>query len=436
MKKGGVQAFFRREIWKIHTERLPPFKAFWIRALRVVLLVVQGFSRSLIQLGASSLTYYSLLALVPILVILFGMARGFFLEEDFKHLLLEKFSIQEQVVAQLITFAESSTTVLRHGFIISIGSFILLWSIFKIFKNVEAIMNQIWEVREPRALSRQFSDYLAILFICPVILLISGSLTLYLTSTLKASSIGFIHELSPILYPLLNLVPYLLTSFLFTFLYIFIPNTTVQFQPAFYAGLVTGALYQLLQWLYLYFQIGMTSYNLIYGSFAAFPLFLIWLHISWATLLLGAKIAFAFQNVAGYEFIPSDFQLSHRFKRLLSLRIMACISRHFEKNDPPLTTTELSIELSIPHVLTSQLLYELVQSKLLLIVQIGDHQSGYLPALSADQLTIKKVVGMMDERGESLPLPPSAEAKKMVETLEAFHDYVRSREANLLVKDL
>ncbi len=431
--------FIKVGIWQIPTETLHSFKAFWVRFLRVALLVTQGFTRSQVQQGASSLTYYTLLSLVPTIALLVGLARGFSLEESFHQWLLERFSSQVTVINQLFTFAEASLKEVRQGLIASLGVVILFWSAVKILVNIEHVMNEIWEVQRPRTLAKQFSDYLAMMVICPLIIFVSSSMTVYLSARLAALKQhgGLIHDVGPLLFPILNLIPYLLTCALFTFIYIFMPNTNVRLRPALYAGLIAGIIYQIVQWAYLYFQIGVTSYNAIYGTFAALPLFLIWIHLSWVILLLGAKMAFALQNVDAYEFVTEDFKLSYYFRQILSLRIAHLCIRQFCDGKPPLSKISLSNQLVIPLVLTTQLLGDLVQAGLLNEVQREkDEDTRYQPALDPEQLTIKRILELLEAKGGSIPLPPTPEVVSILKRLEEFSTLVERSDANVLLKNI
>lgn len=434
-----IQFFFAEEIWQIDTSQLSFFKKLWIRCLRVFILVLRSFRKSQIQQGASALTYYSLLAVVPVVMLILGIARGFLLEDDLKTLLLSKFTVQEEAVTLLINLAEGALKAIHQGFIIGMGTLLLIWSSINILNYIEIVMNSIWNVKRERSMAKRFSDYLALIFICPIIAVVASSLTFYVSARLSAihHQQFLFEELGTIVFAILNLIPYLLTGALFTFLYIFIPNTTVRFLPALYAGMITGVIYQILQWAYLYFQFGVSSANQIYGTFAAFPLFLIWLNISWMIFLLGAKMCFAFQNVHAYEFISENFQLSQNYRQILYLRIIHFIIRRFCKRESPPTKIEVSNYLSIPLALTLELLFELTDGKILseVIIQ-NDEEVAYQPALDVNQLTIQKALEMMDQRGNKIPLPQTPDVAAIVKQLTEFRSLIEHSEANKLLKDL
>lgn len=431
--------YLKEDIWKISAETLSFRQAFKIRFLRVFVLTAKGLTKSQIQKGASILTYYSLLSLVPMLALLIGIARGFSLEDNLHQVLLARFSNQAEVLNKLFEFARSSLQQTARGVIEGLGVILLAWSTIKILKNIESVMNEIWEVTRSRTIAKQFSDYLALLVICPLIMFISSGVTVYLTARITAivQKSALLTEVSPVLFFLLNLVPYLLTSGLFTFIYIFMPNTYVRFKPALYAGLIAGLLYQIFQGVYIYFQVGVSSYNAIYGTFAAVPLFLIWMQLSWVLFLVGAKLAFAFQNVTAYEFITEDFRLSHRAKNLLSLRIVHFAICRFCEGKEPLTAAEFSRILSIPLMLTHQLLHELLGAQVISETKrTEEEEMCYQPARDVDQLTIKWVLGRIEAHGESIPFPQTKESKLLEHTLATFDSLIEKSDANRLLKDI
>lgn len=417
---------------------LPKWKAYWYRFLRIILLTNRGFTKSQIQQGASSLTYYSLLAIVPIIALLIGVARGFAFEQTLEGWLLYQFSDQQQVIRQIFSFATESLEEANGGLITGIGLAILIWSAIKILTNIEFVMNQIWEVQKGRSLAKQFTDYMAMLFLAPIIIFLVSGLTGYVSALLTALSKGkVLAEFVPLLIPLLSLITFLLTALLFTFLYIFIPNTRVRFIPAIIAGIFTAIAYQILQWVYFYFQIGVSSYNAIYGTFAAFPLFLIWLHLSWVIILLGAKVCFSLQNVDAYEFISEDVHLSHKFRMICSLRIVHLCIKSFIQERPPPAIIEISNTLSIPLLLTSQLVYQLVAANVLIEVKRErDQEASYQPARSVERLTIMRVIDMINEHGESVPLPPSKDLSLILKSLQKFSAAIEKSDANILLRDI
>lgn len=279
--------YLRKEIWEMDLTQFSFFKRVWLQFLRIVVLISEGFTKSQIQQGASSLVYYTLLGIVPVIALIIAIAKKLALEEGFKSWMLMQFRDQRTVIIHLFDFADASLKNAHQGVVAGVGIAILLWAGLKIFLYIEHSFNKIWEVEKGHGFLRRLLDYASILLIIPIIILIASSM--------QAITAAF--ELTGIFALIFSLIPFMLTFLLLAFLYYFMPNTKVRFRPALYAGIITGILYQLVQWIYLFFQLGVTRYNAVYGTFAALPLFLIWLHLSWTVILIGAKVAFALQNV-------------------------------------------------------------------------------------------------------------------------------------------
>jgi membrane protein len=236
----------------------------------------------------------------------------------------------------------------------------------------------------------------------------------------------------------MKLLPYLTVWISFTFIFIFMPNTKVRFVSGLIAGMVAGTLFQLVQWGYVNFQVQITTRYAIYGSFAAMPLFLLWLQISWLIILFGAEVSFAHQNVETYEFEPDCLSASHSFKTLLSILITQRLVHRFCAGEKPSNASGLSHELEIPVRLVRQLLYDLSESGILSEVKKGeDKELAYQPATDADKITVKFVIDRLEQRGtSSIPVLRSAEMDKLSDCLRQFDATIGKSPANMLLKNL
>ncbi len=430
--------FLKKEIWHVQLTKLPKWKAYCYRFLRILLLIHRGFTKSQITQGASSLTYYSLLAVVPIIAMLIGVARGFEFEKTLEAWLLRQFSEQQEIIKNIFKFANTSLQQANGGVIAGIGILILIWSAINILMNIEYVMNRIWEIDKGRSLKKQMIDYMAMLFLAPLVIFLSSGLPGYISAFIAVLKKGkVLADILPFLIFLVNAFSFFLNALVFTFIYIFIPNTRVRFTPALIAGIFTAFFYQVIQWIYFYFQIGVSEYNAIYGTFAAFPLFLIWLHLSWVIVLLGAKLSFSIQNVDSYEFITEEVKLSRKIRMICALRIAHLCIKAFDRELTPPSAIEISNNLSIPLMLVRQLLQQLIRAKILIEVKRGqDQEECYQPALSIERLTIKKVIDMLNESGETIPLPPSHEVSQILDSLKKFSAAIESSDGNILLRNI
>ncbi|MDD5207125.1 MAG: YhjD/YihY/BrkB family envelope integrity protein [Desulfobacterales bacterium] len=427
-------------VWRIRLTDLSKRRSFGIRLLRIVLLASRGFNKDVIHLRASALTLYSLLGIVPVVAMAFGIAKGFGFENYLQKDLLERFQGQEEVATRIIAFAHSLLEATKGGLIAGVGLIILLWTVIRVLRDIENSFNAIWGIEESRGLGRKFSDYLTILVVCPMLLTMSGSITIFIstqlaTITAKFALLGYISNL---IFLLLKALPLCMIWGLFTFVYIFVPNTRVRFRSGLIAGIVAGTVYQIVQWGYIHFQVGVSKYNAIYGSFAALPLFLAWLQISWIIVLIGAEIAFAHQNVDTYEFEPDSQKISLSFKRLLSLMVAHLLTRHFADGKKPVTAQEISQTLAIPIRLVRQILFELVHSGIVSEIKGADgNDLAYQPAFTIHRLTVARVLEALDERGlRSIPVTETEAFEAISTALKAFREAVDQSPANRLLKDI
>jgi membrane protein len=217
------------------------------------------------------------------------------------------------------------------------------------------------------------------------------------------------------------------------------PNTKVNFSSGLIAGVIAGTVFQIIQWAYVDFQVGMARYNAIYGSFAALPLFLIWIQLSWMIVLFGAEISFAYQYVDTYDFEPDRRLISPAFKKLLSLHVTHLIISTFSKGEMPLTASNISQTLEIPIRLVQQILDELVEIEVLSNTKRKDNNKEvfYQPARSINLITIKSVVEAMEQKGvNNIPIAQTAELTSLSNALKTMNDEIEKSPANRLLKDI
>lgn len=432
--------FAKQDIWRIRRTELPPGKSFLITLLRVLILSVRGFDEDKCQLRASALTFYSLISIVPVAAMAFGIAKGFGFEKMLEAQLRSKLAGHEEVFNNIVRFSHSLLENTKGGLLAGVGLIVLFWAVIKVLGQIEESLNDIWGVREQRSLGRKFSDYLSIMLICPVLVILASSVTVFITTqvNLIMEKITLLGVFSPLVFLLLKLLPFALLWGLFTFIYLFMPNTKVRVTSGLFAGVIAGTLFQLVQWGYITFQVGAANYNAIYGSFAALPLFLIWLQLSWLIVLYGAELSFAHQNVDTYEFEPDALQASHRLKTLLALQIVQSLIRNFAAGQPPLTARQLSDTLEIPPRLINELLFALVRSGILTGTETdGGQERGFQPARDIQGLTIQEVIDALELQGiNAAPFAQTPAFAGLAEAVDRFRRACEKLPANRPLKEL
>ena len=331
-------SFIRRDIWRIPVKKLKGPRGLALRVLRLFVLSHTEFNKDQCSLRASALTFYSLLSIVPVFAMAFGIAKGFGLENLLREKIMESMQGQQEIMTRVLEFSENFLQNTKGGLIAGIGLALLFWTIIQVLSNIEISFNAIWGIKETRSLGRKFADYLALMLVAPVFFIIASSATVFIASQIQMATekVAILGVFGPVIFTGLKVLPYIIFSGLLTHLYIFLPNGKIQFSAALAGGLVAGVTYQAVQWVYIHFQIGASNAGAVYGTFAALPLFLVWLQTSWVIVLYGAEIAFACQNEARFEFEQDCVGASHEFKKLLALRVaQLCVSRFAGGNPDP-----------------------------------------------------------------------------------------------------
>jgi membrane protein len=431
-----IKEFLEKGIWKIRLKGKPSGKTFFIRQLRILLIAIRGFAEDKVQLRASALTFYTLLSVVPVLAMIFGIAKGFGFDEHLKTMLQEKLSEHKEILVEIIKFADRTLKNVKGGFIAGTGLVVLIWSVMKVLGNIENAFNNIWQIKKSRGFSRKFSDYLSLVVVAPILVFVSSGFTVTQDNTFIQGNL--LVYLGPLFKFLVWILSFTLIWFVFTLLYIILPNTKVNFKPAFAGGVIAGSMFQVLQWAYVNFQSLLSGYGAIYGSFAALPLFLMWMQFSWLIMLFGAEIAFAYQNVENYEHEADVLNISIHFKRILSLLIAHQIIRNFANGQPAMTSNEISHKLDIPVRLVREIIYELYEAKILSeTITRNVKELAYQPAQDPRRLTIRYVMQCLDKRGiDSIPIDSSDELKSISGIINAFENELEKSPKNVLLRDL
>jgi membrane protein len=427
-------------IWHTSISDISKGKSFVIRQLRIIVLSARGFMNDRVQLRASSLTLYTMLSLIPFVAIAFGIAKGFALDQKLQELLVNEFKSQPEVLTWTLNQANSAIQATSGGYIAGIGLIILVWSVMSLLDQIESSFNHIWQIDASRPWLRKFTDYIAIMIFAPVFLILSSSITVFVSTELSdfMARSSILEFFKPIIVFLIKLAPYVLTWIALTILFVIMPNTKVRLVPALVSAVIAGTILQFLQWLYIDLQFGITKLSAIYGSFAAIPLFIVWVQSSWIILLLGAELSFANQNVSRYEFESEALNVSSYQKRALILMIMNLIIRNFTVGEKPISSESISKTLKVPVRLVRDILQDLTSSNLVSVIHENEHEERlYQPAMDINKLSVSFVLGRLDKKGsEHQIFVKTREYDRITSMLDKFDKLVAKSDSNILVKDL
>jgi membrane protein len=242
---------------------------------------------------AASLSYYTLMSIVPLLAIAFGIAKGFGFEELLENEIMGSFAQQRDLASKIVLWAKNALENAHGSLIAGVGVVLLFWSSIGLIGQMENSLNVIWQIRSSRTWAKKMVDYLPLLIFGPIFLVLTSSLSFFIISQVVKVSIalGVYSGSLPAIYALYYLLLLLIAWVFFTVLYLYLPNQSLPWKANFEAAFLAAVGFQLGQIGYIHFQLFISNYNAIYGSFAAVPLFLIWVQLSWLIALAGAEIA-------------------------------------------------------------------------------------------------------------------------------------------------
>ena len=432
-----IRQFLMDDIWRVTDDEVSKSRGIIYNGIKIATLSVREFTQGRVVNKASALTYSTLLAIIPILAILFAIARGF----GFANLLEDQFrnGLSGQVEATTETILQFIDSYLKHaksGIFIGVGLIMLFYSTLLLTYNMERTFNAIWQVKKPRTLYRKITDYFSMILLLPLLVILSSGVSIFVTTAMKNMQEFVL--LAPIMKFLVRLVPFMLTSAMFTALYIFMPNTNVKFRYAIFPGIIAGIAFQGFQYLYIGSQIWISRYNAIYGSFAAIPMFLLWAQISWSICLYGAQLSYVAQNLRNFSFSKETKNISRRYHDFLCILIMSLICKRFQEPNEPYTAEEISNEHKIPIRLSKQILYELQDLNLISEIQMGQNNEdiGYLPSVDINCITIAMLLSRLDEAGsEAFKIDRSRYSASWNALKKAREDYYATT-SKILLKDL
>lgn len=311
MRLSDIITFFTDTVFRKGAgEYRNPVARWAVRQYKLLFYTVQGLSSHGTMVRSAALTFYTLMSLVPVVALVFAVVKGFGLAEGLEQNLYEVLPQSPEVIDYVVGFAQKALARTQGGWVALVGVLTLFWAVIKVFGSIEDAFNNIWEVRSTRSAARKYGDYIAVVVVAPILWVISSSMGNYAAEILGVAG-------SPALEVLSRAGSLVVAWVMFTFIYVVLPSTKVRFTAALTAGVVAGTAFVLFQWGYVYLQRWMTSYNAIYGSFAALPLFLLWMQISWEILLLGGELSFAYQNVARFDEERESLLVSYDCRRKL-----------------------------------------------------------------------------------------------------------------------
>ena len=413
-----------------------PRAMIWLlaRPAKLLLYMLQGLSTHATMVRSAALTYYTLVSIVPVVALVFAVVKGFGLADGLVQNLYSVFPQIPEVVDYLVEFSQKALARTQGGLVALFSLLALFWSVWSVFGSIEDAFNNIWEVKNTRSWSRKISDYITVIVFAPILWVGASAVSVYLQQLLGWADNVWLNALS-------KLISMAIAWFMFSLIYVVLPNTKVNLSAAIKSGFIAGTVFMLFQWGYVFVQTWMTSYNAIYGSFAALPLFLLWMLISWSILLLGGELSFTFQNEKRFDEERESLLVSYDCRRKLMIGVMVIVSRTFRDGKGAMAVDDIRHELGIPKRILSSILSALVEAGMLHEIHVGGHEFelSYAPARDISTLKVYDVLLAVDAHGEgrdSIDVSEPAELYRAAQVVEELKSETLDSKANCRILDL
>ena len=387
------------QLFDIEPADLTRFKRAFHSVIKIGVMVVRDFIENLVKLQAMALAFKTLLSLAPLLAVIFSILKAFGVHNRMEPALAQALAPLgekgQEITAHLIGFVDK----MKAGALGSVGLVTLFITVLSLMGTIEQAFNRIWRVRSPRKLTRKFSDYLSVILVGPVLVFAALTITATLQSNTFVQKLMSLEPFGTLILALLRLLPYVTLWGAFTFAYIFVPNTRVKLRSAVIGGLIAALLWESIGWGFTVFVASSTRYYAIYSSFAILLLFLLWLHIGWVVVLLGAQVAYAHQHVQFYQGEREVLAHSPAGREKLALHLMFLIGRNFYHGFDPMSVTELAGELQLPAGLVKDFMEMFQQARL--VLPLADEET-FVLGRDPETISIKEVLDCIRNSGKKI----------------------------------
>ncbi|MBO4800935.1 MAG: YihY/virulence factor BrkB family protein [Bacteroidaceae bacterium] len=394
---------FLDRLWLTDLTQLKRWPRLALHSVRRLFMAVELFINGNLSSHAAALTYSSVLGAVPILAIVFAVSRGFGFERIIQEKLAENVRFTPEMSQMLMDFINSYLERAKGGVFIGVGLVMLFYTLINLISNIETSFNTIWRVNTSRNIYRRVVDYISIFFLLPIVIVVTSGLQIFLMGIGNfLPSFTFVSDSIELL---VQLTPLALSCLAFILLYKLMPNTDVRWSATIVPGLLAGLAFQVLQWFYIHSQLWISTYNAVYGSFAAIPLFMLWLQLSWTICLFGGQLSYAHQMEADFAFEKAAPHLSRAAHDRVAQDIVHRLCEAFDRGEA-MSAAQLATEARLPLSLVNSILYELTADEtrpLVNEVLRGKRSTPYFqPAMNTDLLTDEAVLDYFYHLGDEL----------------------------------
>jgi membrane protein len=398
----------------------PGAQAFGVRQFEALIVTVHSLFDEELLRRAASLTYYTLLSLVPLLAVGFALFEAFgglaALKDPLKKFIVDNMAVgrQDEIGAWLEQFIDN----INAGAIAGVGVLVLFYSAVGLLTNIESSFNRIWGIDRDRPLHMRFAIYWCVVTLAPPLLGVSISFSAQLQSSAFASTV-----LAWLPFGLGNLIVVfsstVMVSVAFVLSFVIVPNTKVHLKYALLGGVLAGMLWNLTKALYIWFIAGSVKYSAVYGALSALPLLMIWLYLSWIIVLFGVTYTRVVQTYTAERMMKSTPVLSHTAVEHVAGHLLLEVARSFHRGEGSLSTDALAERTGAPPPVLRPILRTLTEHRVLIEIEQGGEEQCYVPGRGLTDLSLADAVRALRHHGDDVEVPPSDQGHERVREILA-----------------
>ncbi len=408
---------FYKALWEKNPDDYPGLQQIYVKCIQFISRILRDFKEDSCLLRASALAFNTILSIVPLFALAFAVVKGLGVHTALELFIISKLTAGSQEIANRIIAYIDNT---KMGSVGAVGLAALIVTVIALLGNIEEAFNDIWGVRETRAFGRKFSDYVSVVVSAPILLIAATSIT---TSLQNQNVVGWLsgtEYIGELIFFAFKLVPYISIWAALVFLYYFIPNTKVRLRSALVGGFFAAIIWQVAQWGYIHFQIGVAKYNAIYGTLSALPIFMIWIYTSWIIVLFGLEIVCAHQNSKTFLHDTHHANLNYASREMSSLVLILAAADAYYDDAPPWTCNRFAEETGIPARIVNEILSQLVE--LNYFIPTGGESPSFIPARAPEHMYVDRLLGEMKNYGEHFELQGMKEIRNLLKDVLQDHE--------------
>ena len=383
------QTFLNDDLWQPAMPPVLTLRGLGYRTLRIIHMIVRGLREDQFRLHASSLTYNTLMSLVPLLAMSLAALKGLGYDEIFIERVTSYTSDMPEQFQNFLHGAIETVNKTNFAKMGGIGASVLVLMVVQVLSRIEGSFNSVWQISRSRSWIRRFTNYISIVVVVPILMVSAISLT----ARLKFGQSLF-EQLG-----LLRFVPFMATWAAFTFLYKAMPNTMVKAIPSIIGGFIGAGMWHIWFRVYITIQPGVTQYNLLYGTLASIPIFLAWLYIAWMIVLIGAKVTYAAQRSVVHQ-LGTQTRISCHAQVAVALSLAGRCVAAFDRGESPQPLERYGHQEGIPPFLTDTIAQLLVNRGIL--AELAGNEGIYVPARSPAGISVGEIAEIVLDEGEDL----------------------------------